>query len=449
VASTTQTVDMADVAAGDEVARKVFRRTMWFLFILMVVSFMDRINIAFAGLTMNKDLGLNAAMFGMSVSIFYIGYCLFEIPSNLLLARFGARLWIARIMITWGLASAATALAVGVWSLYGTRFLVGIAEAGFFPGIVFYLTLWFPRAYRARANATFLVGMPATIAFASALSGLILGLDGFLGLAGWRWLFLLEGLPAVALGVLCLFFLDDGPTKAKWLSEREKATLLARLEQDRTLEEAGTTKRSIMSQLGSRNVVLLSISYFGLVSSLNSSTTWTPLIVREFAAGANFASIGLLAAIPALITVAAMLLWGASSDRRNERSWHLRVAMLLAATGWLLVAWADAAALVRFLGLVLVSVGSFCGLLTFWTIPTSAAILSADARPAGIALITSVGIAGGSAATPAIVGFLKDWSGSFTPGLLFVVTMLIMAVILVTVVTAPQRPQAMPTLSRA
>jgi ACS family 4-hydroxyphenylacetate permease-like MFS transporter len=450
VASTTQTVDMADVAAGDEVARKVFRRTMWFLFILMVVSFMDRINIAFAGLTMNKDLGLNAAMFGMSVSIFYIGYCLFEIPSNLLLARFGARLWIARIMITWGLASAATALAVGVWSLYGTRFLVGIAEAGFFPGIVFYLTLWFPRAYRARANAAFLVGMPATIAFASALSGLILGLDGFLGLAGWRWLFLLEGLPAVVLGVVCLFFLDDGPIRAKWLSEGEKATLLARLEQDRALEAAGTTKRSVMSQLGSRNVVLLSIAYFGLVSSLNSSTTWTPLIIREFAAGANFASVGLLAAIPALITVAAMLLWGASSDRRNERPWHLRIAMLLAATGWLLVASDGAPALVRFLGLVLVSVGSFCGLLTFWTIPTSAAILSADARPAGIALITSVGIAGGSAVTPAIVGFLKDWSGSFTPGLLFVVTMLFMAVILVTVVTAQQRPaQAIPTPSRA
>jgi ACS family 4-hydroxyphenylacetate permease-like MFS transporter len=182
---------MADTPTDDRVFRKVFRRLIWFLFILLVVSFMDRINIAFAALTMNKDLGLSAAAYGMSLTVFYATYTLFEIPSNLMLAKFGARLWIARIMITWGLASALTMFAVGIWSLYGIRALVGAAEAGFLPGILLYLTYWFPRSCRARANALFIMGIPATIAIASTGSGFILQMDGLLGLAGWRWLFLL------------------------------------------------------------------------------------------------------------------------------------------------------------------------------------------------------------------------------------------------------------------
>src|SRR6516225_2218651 len=188
---------MAELGGDDRVFRKVFRRIIWFLFILLVVSFMDRINIAFAALTMNKDLGLSAAAYGMSLTVFYAAYALFEIPSNLALARFGARIWIARIMITWGIASAATMLATGIWSLFGIRALVGAAEAGFLPGILLYLTYWFPRTCRARANALFIMGIPTTIAIASTLSGVILQMHGFLGLAGWRWLFLLEGLPAV------------------------------------------------------------------------------------------------------------------------------------------------------------------------------------------------------------------------------------------------------------
>ena len=197
--------------ADDTVSRKVFRRLIWFLFILLVVSFMDRINIAFAALTMNKDLGLSAAAFGASFTVFYATYALFEIPSNLMLARVGARLWIARIMITWGLASAATMFATGIWSLFGIRALVGAAEAGFLPGILLYLTYWFPRSFRARANALFIMGIPATIAIASTLSGLILQMHGFLGLAGWRWLFLLEGLPAVILGIVCFSISTTAP----------------------------------------------------------------------------------------------------------------------------------------------------------------------------------------------------------------------------------------------
>jgi ACS family 4-hydroxyphenylacetate permease-like MFS transporter len=423
----------ADAELDDAVFRKVFRRLMWFLFLLLVVSFMDRINIGFAALTMNKDLGFNSAAYGMSLTVFYVAYVLCEIPSNLMLPRVGARLWIARIMITWGIASAATMFAVGMWSLYGIRALVGVAEAGFLPGMLLYLTYWFPSSCRARANALFMMAIPATIAIASSISGFILQMEGFLGLAGWRWLFLLEGLPAVVLGVACLFYLDDGPAQATWLSEQEKQAIAARLERDRALEDSAATQRGILSQLGSRNVVLLSVTYFGLVTSLNANSTWVPQIVQSLAQGASYAVIGLLTALPAVLTVMVMPLWGSSSDRRNERDWHLRVAMFATALGWLLVISSNIAAL-RYLGLIVVSIGSFCAALTFWTFPASSAIFSPEARPAGIALINCVGIGGGSAIGPLIIGYLKDATGSFTSGLLYVVAMLIVGVICIAIV---------------
>ena len=429
---------LVDGVPHDRLLRKIFRRLIWFLFILLVVSFMDRINIAFAALTMNKELGLSAAAYGMSVTVFYLAYTLFEIPSNLVLAKVGARLWIVRIMITWGIASAATMFAVGIWSLYGIRALVGAAEAGFFPGILLYLTFWFPRSCRARANALFIMGIPVTVALASIISGFILQMNGFLGLAGWRWLFLLEGLPAVILGVVCLFYLDDGPAHAKWLSEEEKREIASRLERDRALEQTAATQRGILSQLGSRNVVLLSAAYFGLVTSLNANSTWVPQIVHSLVHGASFIEVGLLTAFPAILTVAVMPLWGASSDRRDERDWHFRIAMLLAAAGWVLVILVHQPEL-RYLGLILVSVGSFCALLTFWTFPASSTILSAEARPAGIALINCVGIGGGSAIGPLVVGYLKDMTGSFSAGLAYVVAMLIMGVICIAAVAARTR----------
>jgi MFS transporter, ACS family, 4-hydroxyphenylacetate permease len=429
---------LVDGVPHDRLLRKIFRRLIWFLFILLVVSFMDRINIAFAALTMNKELGLSAAAYGMSLTMFYLAYTLFEIPSNLVLAKVGARLWIARIMITWGIASAATMFATGMWSLYGMRALVGAAEAGFFPGILLYLTFWFPRSCRARANALFIMGIPATIAIASIISGFILQMNGFLGLAGWRWLFLLEGLPAVILGIVCLFYLDDRPARAKWLSEEEKREIASRLERDRALEQTAATQQGILSQLGSRNVILLSAAYFGLVTSLNANSTWVPQIVHSLVHGASFIVIGLLTALPAILTVAVMPLWGASSDRRDERDWHLRIAMVLAAAGWVLVILAHQPQL-RYLGLIIVSVGSFCGLLTFWTFPASNAILSAEARPAGIALINCFGIGGGSAIGPLVVGYLKDLTGSFSAGLAYVVAMLIMGVICITLVAARTR----------
>jgi MFS transporter, ACS family, 4-hydroxyphenylacetate permease len=431
----------SDSLVEDEVFRKLFRRLMWFLCLVLVVSFVDRINIAFAALTMNKDLALSATAYAMALTVFYVAYTLCEIPSNLMLAKIGARIWIARIMITWGLASAATMFAFDRWSLYGIRALVGAAEAGLLPGLLLYLTYWFPRRFRARANALFIMAIPVTIAVASTVSGLILQLHGFLGLAGWRWLFLLEGLPAIILGVICLFYLDDGPTLANWLSADEKLEIDARLEHDRALETTVVTKRGILSQLGSRDVLLLSVAYFGLVSSLNANTTWVPQIVRALSAGTNYAAVGLLTAFPALLTVAVMPFWGASSDRRNERDWHLRAAMLLAACGWLMVL-AFELPTARYLGLVLVSIGSFCGMLTFWTFPASNAILSSEARPAGIALINCIGTGGGAAFGPLVIGYLKDKTGSFTAGLVYVVVVLVLGVVCIATVAAHARVAA-------
>ncbi len=447
MAATIHSYRTVDAAPNDVVFRKVFRRLIWFLFILLVVSFIDRINVAFAALTMNKALGLSATAFAMSITVFYVAYALFEVPSNLILAKVGARIWIARIMITWGFASAATMFAVDAWSLFGLRALVGAAEAGFLPGILLYLTYWFPSSCRARANALFIMGIPATIAIASTLSGFIMQMDGLLGLAGWQWLFLLEGLPAVAFGIICLFYLDDGPARAKWLSDDEKREIAARLEQDRALEEGAHSKRSVLGQLGSRSVALLCVAYFGLITSLNANSTWVPQIVHGLAPGATFAVIGLLTALPAILTVAVMPSWGASSDRRHERVWHLRIALLLAALGWLLVIGSDIPTL-RYVGLVLVSIGSFCALLTFWTIPVG--ILSPAARPAGIALVNTVGIGGGSAISPLVIGYFKDLTGSFTSGLLYVIVMLIISVICTTIVAAQMRPATpVPSPSRA
>ena len=414
-----------DVATGaaDAAYQKVFRRVVWYLFVLYICSYLDRINIGFAALAMNRDLGLTPTTFGIANTVFYLGYMLFEVPSNLMLARFGARTWLARIMITWGIASTATALATGATSLYVLRLLVGIAEAGFVPGVLLYLTYWFPQAYRARANGLFMVAQPLTIAFGSLLSGNILRMNGRFGLEGWRWLFVLEGVPSIVLGAFTFFYLKDGPREAAWLSAAEKTTITEQLAAEYT---AGATRHgSVWTELRSRDVLLLCLTYFGLVSTLNTNATWVPQIVREILGGqGDFVRVGVWAAIPALLTVVAMPIWSLRSDRQQERLWHVTIPMAAAAAGWLLVTFSTVP-LVRFAGLALVSIGAFCGMSIFWTLPAS--ILSHAARPAGIALISTAGIFG-SAVSPSIIGFLRDETGTFTSGLLYMVALLVAAI---------------------
>jgi len=407
--------------AGDLVVRKVFWRLIPFLFVLYVLSYLDRINIGFAALSMNQELGLSRTMFGLANTIFYVSYVLCEVPSNLLLVRYGAHHWIPRIMVTWGLASAATMFATGPNSLYGLRLLVGIAEAGFLPGVLLYLTFWFPLRWRARATAIFMVAQPVTIAFGSTLSGFILDMHGWLGLSGWRWLFLLEGLPSVLLGLIAWFYLSPSPAKAGWLSNEEKADLDAQLSRETPKVEAG---RSVWAEMASAPLLLLCLAYFGLVTSLNTIATWTPQVVGEaVSARGSFVMVGLLSALPGLVATVAMPLWSMRSDRRGERLLHYVLPVALTALGWIVVI-AVPELTFRMLGLVFATAGAFTAMAIFWTVP--ATVLSESGRPAGIALISSAGILA-SAISPTVIGALRDLTGSFVSGLWYATLLLVIS----------------------
>ncbi len=417
------------------VIAKVSRHLLWFLFVLFFFSFLDRINIGFAGLTMTKDLGLSSTQFGLATTLFYVAYIAFGIPGNVVLARIGARRWIGTIMIAWGLASTATMFATSPGTLYVLRVLVGVTEAGFLPGILLYLTYWFPAAYRARANALFMIAMPVTAAVGSALSGFILGLDGTLGLKGWQWLFLLEGLPSALLGFVVYAYLDDGPQHARWLDDDDKRALAATLAVEHKQDVQTGAAKSIVGELLSPVVVKFAIAYFCLVNTLAMVAVWTPLIVKSFSADASNRTVGLLAAIPQVCTIVAMIAWGRRSDRRQERKWHLMIPMLCSAAGWLCTAYSANPAM-RMLGVCLASAGSYTAMSIFWTTPDHA--LSLRARAIGIAVINAMGNIS-SALNPLIVGWLKDATHSFSAGLLYSAVLLVAGVAVVTLLPIDKR----------
>ena len=431
------TISVADAAPVETdhsaTIRKVWLRLIPFLFVLYVFNYLDRINIGFAALSMNKALGLTATTFGLANSIFYVGYVACEIPSNLLMARYGARVWIARILISWGLASAATMLVVGPNSLYFVRFWVGVLEAGFVPGVLLYLTYWIPDSHKARANGYLMMGQPVAMALGAGVSGMILEhLDGGLGLQGWRWLFLLEGLPAAILGVVAYRYLSDKPAGAGWLDQGEKNTLKSLL-----ADNQGSSGRqpevAVWKQLTAPRVLLLALAYFCLVNTLNANATWIPTIVREVMTAYSLSQVGFVTAIPAVCALVLMPLWNRNSDRMGERVWHVVAALGLAAAGWLLVIWCPQPAL-RLVGLVFTVSFGFCAMSTFWTLPQS--LLSEAARPAGIALISAVGLLG-SAVSPAVIGLLRDATGNFSAGLFYVTGLLAVSIVLVLIVTRP------------
>ncbi len=413
-------LDAASVQLEQQVMRKVSRHLLGFLFLLFVFSFLDRINIGFAGLTMMQDLGLSGTQFGFATTLFYIAYIACSIPSNIVLARIGARKWIGSMMIAWGLASTATLFASGPASLYALRFLVGVTEAGFLPGMLLYLTYWFPSAYRARANALFMIAMPVTAAIGSALSGLILGLDGHWGLKGWQWLFLLEGMPSVLLGLAVYGYLDDAPHKANWLGKLEQQ-VLARMLAAEHKPDAPRQKVSVLTEMCSPTVLKFGIAYFCLVNTLAMVAVWTPLIVKSFNSNASNTQIGLLAAIPQVCTVIGMIAWGRRSDRLQERRWHIVWPMLLSAAGWLFTAYAGNP-VVQLLGVCMASTGAYTAMSVFWTTPDRA--LSLGARAIGIAVINATGNIG-SALNPVVVGWLKDLTHSFATGLLYASVLLV------------------------
>ncbi|MDD9338671.1 MAG: 4-hydroxyphenylacetate permease [Providencia heimbachae] len=432
-----------------QVINKLFKRLIVFLFVLFVFSFLDRINIGFAGLTMGKDIGLSSTMFGLAATLFYATYVIFGIPSNIMLGIVGARRWIATIMVLWGIASTATMFATGPTSLYVLRMLVGIAEAGFLPGILVYLTYWFPAYFRARANALFMIAMPVTMAFGSIASGYILGLDGVLDLKGWQWLFLLEGFPSVILGGLVWFYLDDSPKKAKWLTQEDKDTLQEMMDHDQlelvqphgSKSHTALQNKSLWKEIFTPVILMYTVAYFCLTNTLSAINIWTPQIMQSFNQGNSNAMIGLLTAIPQFCTILGMIYWSRRSDRLQERKMHTALPYLFAAAGWVLAAMTSHP-VVQLLGIIMASTGSFTAMAVFWTTPDQS--ISLRARAIGIAVINATGNIG-SAVSPLLIGWLKDQTGSFNSGLYFVAGLLVVgALIVMAIPMKNSRPRATP-----
>ena len=405
--------------------KKLTRRIVPFIMVLYFIAYLDRVNIGFAALTMNDDIGLSAAAFGFGAGIFFIGYFLFEVPSNLILHRVGARIWIARIMFTWGIISGSMAFVQGPTSFYVLRFLLGAAEAGFFPGIILYLSYWYPARYRAGVTALFMAAVPISIAIGSPISGALLLMDGILGLHGWQWLFLVEAAPAVLLAGVVLMYLTDRPEKADWLDEEERAWLIAEMKSEQTsvAQEHGT--HSALRALANPWVLSLALVYFGTSAGLYTVGIWSPQIIAQHGIG-PFAT-GLINAIPPVLAVLAMVLWARHSDRTGERNWHVFAACLVAAVGLGLAAFTSSLIPVV-LALVLVSAGVSSAKPPLWSIPTQ--FLTGAAAATGIATINSIGNLGGFAG-PFIIGWILQETGGYRGGLLSVAAALVFSAALV------------------
>ena len=390
--------------------RKVYLRILPFAALTYFFCYLDRINVGFAALTMNKDLGLDAALYGMAAGAFFWGYVLFEVPSNIILEKVGARLWIARIMITWGLISAATAFATGPYSFMAIRFVLGLAEAGLFPGFVLYFTYWFPDSYRARVNAGFTLALPIAVALGAPISTGLLGLDGLWGLKGWQCLYLFEAIPTVLIGVTVFFFLTDRPGEARWLKDEERDWLNARI--------AGET-RQIEAQHGvgvwrsfwDPKVVLLSLNYTGIVTASLGMLLFLPTIIKEL--GISNMQVGWITMIPYGCGAVSMVFFGWLSDRIGERQWTLFWTCALSAVG-LVIAGLTIGTWWSVVGMSITAIGLYGTKGPFWSMPTM--FLTGASAASGIAWINSLGNLGGFFG-PSIVGWAKTLTGSFAGGL--------------------------------
>ncbi|HYZ22187.1 MAG TPA: MFS transporter [Rhodopila sp.] len=403
---------------------KVSRRLLPFLMLCYFVAYLDRVNVGFASLTMNKALNISATAFGFGAGIFFFSYFIFEVPSNLALERFGARKWIARIMFTWGILSGAMATIGGETGFYIVRVLLGAAEAGFFPGIIFYLTLWFPGVYRARIVGWFMAAIPLSSVLGSPISGFILGMDGLGGLAGWQWLFIIEAAPAVILAVATWFYLTDRPADAHWLTPEERTWLADRLAAEiRQKEEVHGL--NVLQALVNPKVLALALVYFGAVATNYGTAFWLPQIVKGF--GLSNAMTGLVTAIPYIVGTIGMVWWGQRSDAKMERKGHAAVAFLIAALGIAGSTAFDDPTL-KMISLSIGAFGVFAVLPVFWTFPT--AFLSGAAAAAGIAAINSFGNLAGFFG-PFAMGWLKDQTGTFSAGLLAIAACAVMGMVIV------------------
>jgi ACS family tartrate transporter-like MFS transporter len=423
----------ADFRTERTVYAKVRQKLLPFLFVLYVVAYLDRINVGFAALQMNRELGLSEAVFGFGAGIFFIGYFVLEIPSNLVLQRLGARVWISRIMLSWGAVAIAMMFARGTKSFYLLRFLLGAAEAGFFPGIIFYLMHWFPSRERARAISLFMTATQIAGVIGGPLSGVLLAMNGIWHLAGWQWLFLAEGIPAVVLGVAVAKYLPDRPEHAPWLNSAERSILTARLAVERASLPSSHTLRGALSNA---NVWLLALLYFALVFGHYGIALWLPQILKGFG-GMSDLRVGLLSAVPPLTAAIVMVIVARHSDSRGERRWHLA----LSAFGGAIALAGSAVASSPLASLVTISIAAAGVSSTggpFWALP--AGFLDGTAAAGGIALINSTGNLAGFIG-PSVVGLLRQVTGSFAGGLLAMAIAALMAGVIALAIPGLERWQ--------
>ncbi|MDR5815241.1 MULTISPECIES: MFS transporter [unclassified Caballeronia] len=418
--------------------RKVTWRIVPFIMLLYFIAYIDRVNIGFASLTMRTDLGFTASILGLGAGIFFWGYFLFEVPSNIALHKVGARLWIARVMLTWGIISACMAFVKGPTSFYIVRFLLGAAEAGFFPGIILYLSYWFPARHRAGVVAFFMAAAPISTALGSPLSAALLEMHGVMGLHGWQWMFILEAIPAVILGIVVFFYMTDRPEKAKWLKDDERAWLVGVMNDENARRSSSGAKHGIISGLANPRVLALSLIYFGTSAGLYTLGIWAPQIIKQL--GVSSMTVGLLNAIPPTVSVVAMVLWSRHSDRTNERTWHVVIACVAAAIG-LSVAAVSSSVVGLIASLTLVNIGISCAKPPLWTMPTM--FLSGAAAATGIATINSIGNLGGFAG-PVIIGWVKDQTGSYAGGLYFVAGLLVLSAVMTLLLARSQKSPVTP-----
>lgn len=416
-----------------DLIRKLTLRLLPILIFAYFVAILDRANVGVAALTMNSDLGLSATAFGFAAGVFFVPYVLLELPSNLALERFGARWWIARIMLTWGLISAAHAFVWSPGSLYVLRALLGAAEAGFFPGVVFYLTLWFPSSYRGRIISAFMTGIPIALVIGTPLSTLLLQLDGIWGLHGWQWMYILEGIPALVLAIFIPFILPSGPQEAKFLTADERKWLVARIEaeqRERAASHSGSHAAQLMKALLSPQVLLFCLMYYGLTNLNGAVSTFLPQILKDF--GFGQVQTGFLAAIPYIFGAAGMLVLGRIADMPGRRQMANYVALSISIVGLVASASTNDPTL-KLIALCVAAFGVFGAMPVFWGLPT--AILSGAAAAGGIALINSLGNLS-SVINPWIIGMIKDATGNYNGGLYWLALMAAMSVAVLTFIIA-------------
>jgi ACS family tartrate transporter-like MFS transporter len=398
-------------AVEQSTMRKVYWRLLPLAVLAYFLCYLDRINVGFAALTMNKDLGLDAATYGMAAGAFFWGYFLFEVPSNIILEKIGARIWIARIMVSWGLLSAATAFCTGPWSFFTMRFLLGLAEAGLFPGMILFFTYWFPDWHRARIVSGFTMALPIAVAAGAPISTAILsGFHGVLGLAGWQWMFILEAVPTVLVGFVVLFFVTDRPALAHWLNDDERGWLIGALETERNLIEA-KRKVGFWESFWNPKVLWLTLNYFGIVGASLGMLLFLPQIVKQL--GLTTMQVGWVSMIPYICGAISMLAWGWFSDRIGERRWNLFFACVVATLGLIIAAKTIGTAW-ALVGMSIAAIGFYGSKGPFWTMPSM--VLTGTAAASGIAWINAIGNLGGFFG-PTAVGWAKDYTGSFAGGL--------------------------------